>query len=330
MDFDLWDEMSNVTNAEELHRDLWERIARDGTIERLIAKLKTDPLLIEYANLSVKHGYAPRITEPWRALGEQKMYALGFLLGKDIELINKPKIEMVTPAQFKAMIGLWLVLAKTYLWSTKIFNMLKDYPLPNHVIGKDLLPFPVTYHSTEVAYHIEFPYSKDIPELESDGMLLIPAKQGPLLCTIMSNLAGKPTKYVASLPIRFGQKYPDSFSPGMQMAVRQILSMLAFLRSPFTDVEKRKIPRSFRRHGGCAPDDAGTKINVVVLRQGAAKAIKSYNEANVEWKHQWWVRGHFRAQWYPSKKSHDVIWIAPYIKGPSGAPMLEKVYTVRR
>jgi hypothetical protein len=46
--------------------------------------------------------------------------------------------------------------------------------------------------------------------------------------------------------------------------------------------------------------------------------------------HRWLVRGHHRAQWYPSLKAHKVVWIAPYIKGPADAPLKMPVYVVKR
>lgn len=48
--------------------------------------------------------------------------------------------------------------------------------------------------------------------------------------------------------------------------------------------------------------------------------------------HRWWTRGHWRNQWYPSEDRHWPIWIAPHLRGPEGAPLLnrEVVHTLRR
>jgi hypothetical protein len=45
------------------------------------------------------------------------------------------------------------------------------------------------------------------------------------------------------------------------------------------------------------------------------------------YKHQWVVRGYWRNTWYPSIQAHRPQWIAPYLAGPAGAPLLggEKV-----
>jgi hypothetical protein len=42
------------------------------------------------------------------------------------------------------------------------------------------------------------------------------------------------------------------------------------------------------------------------------------------WSHQWIVGGHWRNQWLPSRNAHRLQWIAPYIKGPAGAPLVVK------
>ncbi|GAA2455770.1 hypothetical protein GCM10010191_88770 [Actinomadura vinacea] len=36
---------------------------------------------------------------------------------------------------------------------------------------------------------------------------------------------------------------------------------------------------------------------------------------------RWMVKGHWRQQWYPSRKVHRPIWINPHIKGPDGKPL---------
>jgi hypothetical protein len=44
----------------------------------------------------------------------------------------------------------------------------------------------------------------------------------------------------------------------------------------------------------------------------------------VVWTHRWAVSGHWRAQWYPTLKTHRQLWIAPYIKGPDDKPFVPK------
>ncbi len=130
--------------------------------------------------------------------------------------------------------------------------------------------------------------------------------------------------------LRFGTCYPDDIEPDARAGTAQLLKRLAFIRSPFVEVQEVKLPRPLRRHGGLPKADLEKTVSVVVLRRAAQKAIKEYESEPRQYKHRWWVSGHFRSQWYPSAHAHQVIWIAPYIKGPEGVAMLEKVYAVVR
>ncbi len=72
-------------------------------------------------------------------------------------------------------------------------------------------------------------------------------------------------------------------------------------------------------------------VRVIAMRsRGGGSAEKGSGDH--EWHHQWFVRGHWRKQWYATDQVNRPIWIAPYIKGPEGAPMLgtEKVYALQR
>lgn len=76
-------------------------------------------------------------------------------------------------------------------------------------------------------------------------------------------------------------------------------------------------------------------VRVVSLRSGTEHAT-AYDHAagrTVEWRHRWMVRGHWRKQPYPSLGEGVTkrVWIAPYLKGPEGAPVLSspKVIAVK-
>jgi hypothetical protein len=48
---------------------------------------------------------------------------------------------------------------------------------------------------------------------------------------------------------------------------------------------------------------------------------------------QFYVKGHLRKQWYPSEKTHKLIWIDEHIRGPKDAPLKPKptkIYKVTR
>ena len=49
----------------------------------------------------------------------------------------------------------------------------------------------------------------------------------------------------------------------------------------------------------------------------------------VDWANRWWVSGHLRAQWYPSRQAHSLKWIAPHVEGPAGKPFEQRTYSVK-
>lgn len=87
-----------------------------------------------------------------------------------------------------------------------------------------------------------------------------------------------------------------------------------------------------------APDSQHKKrvrqpdVRVVSLCPGTDYA-RAYFGVTREYRHRWMVRGHWRHQTFVvgGERTQRRIWIAPYLKGPHGAPLLTspKVYTVR-
>ncbi|GLY08215.1 hypothetical protein [Actinoplanes sp. NBRC 101535] len=98
------------------------------------------------------------------------------------------------------------------------------------------------------------------------------------------------------------------------------------------ETEHQPTPRPERRRterAGLPPRD----VRVVRLRRtvtGARDAEQTGGENSREWRHRWVVRGHWRNHWYPTLSDHRPKWIAPYLKGPDGAPLIggEKVTVV--
>jgi hypothetical protein len=64
-------------------------------------------------------------------------------------------------------------------------------------------------------------------------------------------------------------------------------------------------------------------VRIVRLRRSLSADRDAENpSARREWRHRWVVRGHWRNHWYPSIHDHRPMWIAPYLKGPTDAPLL--------
>lgn len=68
-------------------------------------------------------------------------------------------------------------------------------------------------------------------------------------------------------------------------------------------------------------------VRIIEIRSGTDHAA-AYSGTTRAYRHRWMVKGHWRQQWYPSLGLNRPVWIAPYLKGPEGAPLLtgEKVH----
>jgi hypothetical protein len=131
--------------------------------------------------------------------------------------------------------------------------------------------------------------------------------------------------------IVFGQTWPHDYKNDDN--VGRVIKRCAFLNSPFIGSNMARLPHHRRRQmerAGVAPKEREEQIHVVMLRHKSPGTPPQHPGEGIEWKHKWWVTGHYRAQWYPSEEAHKVIWIAPFLKGPDDAPLLEKVYAVIR
>lgn len=90
-----------------------------------------------------------------------------------------------------------------------------------------------------------------------------------------------------------------------------------------TESEQQTTPRPERRRterAGLPPRD----VRIVRLRRAvtATRDAEQAAGAGRDWQHRWVVRGHWRNHWYPALADHRPKWIAPYLKGPDGAPLL--------
>ncbi|WP_406840810.1 hypothetical protein ACICHK_39735 [Streptomyces sp. AHU1] len=71
-------------------------------------------------------------------------------------------------------------------------------------------------------------------------------------------------------------------------------------------------------------------VRVIRLAAPSPRQSDEPGDAKRVYHHRWPVRMHKVRQWYPSQQEHRVIWRGPYIKGPTGAPLMmgEKTYVV--
>lgn len=114
---------------------------------------------------------------------------------------------------------------------------------------------------------------------------------------------------------------------GTMMASLKTLWLL--MRQPVTDVTTAPLDRATRRRYQREHGKPPT-VRVIALRRSGGGP--GDGQSDRQWRHRWMVRGHWRMQPYGAgRELVRPVWIAPYVKGPEGAPLLggEKVYLVR-
>jgi hypothetical protein len=292
---------------------------------QIVKRLQRDVLIRYLLQASAGQARLPANTSPWMALAEQRFWTL--LLAGEGEVLLPPMDE-ARISEVRTGFAAQLLMSQTYLWSKEVFNAIKESTVPPHVITRELLPFPFSFHSLEVAYGMRVPGTlEDLGETDWLALSYMPDH-----CNVLQNLTieGQSVPSVRYGAIPFQKSYPNDFTPTQARGMSVVLAMLAFLRSEAAAVTQQGLPRGFRRSGEVAPEDLEKTIGVVTLRRQAREAVAAYEAESSHFKHRWWVSGHFRAQWHPSTESHEVVWIAPYLKGPQDAPLLEKVYAVVR
>lgn len=82
------------------------------------------------------------------------------------------------------------------------------------------------------------------------------------------------------------------------------------------------LPRAARRRAeryGHVP-----RVSVLTLRRRRTKHSQETGDEEANYSHRFLVRGHWRNQWYPSRKGNEQIWISSYVKGPEDKPFVAK------
>lgn len=182
----------------------------------------------------------------------------------------------------------------------------------------------------ETAYDYFDPTGKR-DSLSIDGFLLTDDIDGFAVQMFGADKDGRPG--IWAFGYEYGMRFPDDLPEDMlQAPSQQLLSLLAFLNSPYIPKRHERPTRAERREQQRESEPTDEQVTFIDLRTTPTTTTTESDGTTTEvgWKHRWIVRGHNRAQWYPSEQAHHLIYIAPYMKGPEDAPLLEHVYRVKR
>ena len=233
--------------------------------------------------------------------------------------------------------------APPYLWTEEVRSAIgttlqlgtDGHPrLPRHVISARVLPAPVMWWTFETGITIAT-FEAHGKEVAIDAMLIhdsADACESFLFGEVDEGHGVRP--FIDGCRFEYGAAYPDDFvGDPRRTQLESVLSFLGFLNSPYIPKTTARFTRPERRDVMRRKAvDLGEEITFVTLRRPEPRPRKPSEEngSSVDWKHRWIVSGHYRAQWFPSEAAHHVIWIAPYLKGPEDAPLVEHAYRVAR
>jgi hypothetical protein len=229
-----------------------------------------------------------------------------------------------------ALLGLWdgsdevrLSLARTIissvpvLWPDAMWEAARSLPLPSHVVAPDAMPYPLMWWRFAHSYG------------ESGALTSMLVMTDPEVDGITVGIFGHPgesgeIQFNGWIEIPFRSRYPEDFPENGSVEI--VLQMLAFMNSRYVKSDGEPLPRAERRRierAGLTTDglDADHPVHVIKLRAPEPSPVTAAADGDREWSHRWFVRGHYRAQWYPSIQAHRVRWIAAYVKGPEGKPI---------
>jgi hypothetical protein len=249
---------------------------------------------------------------------------------------KRPNLSPVESLIVTAELGLS---ATPYLWTEEVRAGLRSVTVPQHVLSPRVLPQARTWHTFETGIELGGHLLHEGRRYEGhtgDACLVCDTGKGLEILNFgeMKDVeTGEVRPTVTGGPIRYGVTYPDDLEDDWRNTIAGPLAMFAFLASPYIPKQQAKASRAARREyrqAGLAPIDDELVTFVILRRPATHKPTADEPPHPVDWKHRWLVNGHIRAQWYPSEQAHRLIWIAPYLKGPEDAPMLEHAYKVAR
>lgn len=295
---------------------------RAGVFRHLAASV----VLRQYVGHLNRRDSLPRNRFGWHAEGE-RCYAAFMLATVGTEHGARLLTVNGEPLEPGLAVGMAMnaLMAQVYLWSDDIESLADATPMPPHVVSRDALQFPVMFWSRETAH--------TGPDWETNWLLVMHSVSGIRIAADVMRGGGDASIMVGDIP--YGARYPDDFKDE-EIGPGPVLARLSFLASPYIAADTERLPRQWRREAeraGVPASSADPLIRIVKLRREAQESIDRQRQdasTPMERRSHWWVSGHHRAQWYPSKQAHEVIWIAPHLKGDLSKPLAQKVYGVVR
>jgi hypothetical protein len=104
-------------------------------------------------------------------------------------------------------------------------------------------------------------------------------------------------------------------------------SLLHFMQQPLVTVGAQRTQNHGARKRALKVLGHDRAVNVVELRRRDNRGRDSRDSLAVDWSCQWFVRPHWRDQWFPRERRNKRIWIDGHVKGPPDKPFLPRLQT---
>lgn len=115
-----------------------------------------------------------------------------------------------------------------------------------------------------------------------------------------------------------------AFSETSRQQLRYFAAALMFMQQEIFPTRREQLPRDARKRLAREGFDPGALKNtphVVYLRRITQRPNDDAEHVARDYDHRFWVKGHWRNQWYPTEQRHKPRWIHPFIKGPEDKPI---------
>jgi len=293
---------------------------------KILAHTQADPLAQRWVDYTVRNPGRNRVSTTADVLGERSLWMGTLCLPQDVFVDGS--LSFI----HRVSLAVTLTLAIPFLWRSAPHNLARTLPVPSHIISRDVLPFPMMYWTYETGYGALTATNNnttiDTTSWLVDGLVIADAGNGMNIV----HFGSTGTKMIAiATGVEYGKRYPDDIPEYQMPAISDVLAMLSFLASPFIPKTQARISRHERRSlklVGKVTEELVTFIDLRAEEHHHDRPETDHHEVN--WKSRWIVRGHHRAQWYPSLNAHRLVYIAPYLKGPGDLPVKVSTYRVKR
>lgn len=118
----------------------------------------------------------------------------------------------------------------------------------------------------------------------------------------------------------------EATTPQLMAKLRFVLAASAWLQQRIAIIGSGHVERHRRKQLAREHDATVDDVKVVQLRRIESQPRESTDTESIDWSCRWIVNGHWRHQ--PHKDGRKLIYINPFMKGPSDKPLKVPTHTV--